>query len=162
MPDNYIVDPIIPNTLVASLKEAFSVQASTVIEITGAKAILAAAVSGISVAAVLGIRSSELAGTLALCFQKATFLGIVNRMLGEKYVEIDADNSDAAGELLNILYASARVKINEAGNNFLPSLPTVVRGDKIEISHGTVPKIVKIDCHCEFGDFHLEVSLKKI
>lgn len=155
------IDPLIPTTLVDALKQAFSVQISTPVEIKGAKAIPPTRISGIDLTAVIGIRSSALTGSIALCFPSRTFLGVVNQMLGEKYEKIDRENQDAAGELLNILYGSARVKLNQAGYDFAPAIPTVVLGSEIQISHGNSPLMIKIDCECSYGPFHLEVSLRK-
>lgn len=156
-----VLDPLVPKTLITSLKEAFSIQASTPIEIIGAKAVTPSRLPGIDIASVMGIRSTKLEGSLALCFPVVTFLGIVNHMLGEKYTEVTPENADAAGELLNILYAQARVKLNEAGYDFTPALPTVVRGEQIEVSHGALGMIVRIECKCQFGSLYLEVGLRK-
>jgi chemotaxis protein CheX len=83
-------------------------------------------------------------------------------MLGETYTEVNSENADAAGELLNIIYGNARVKINLAGHAFLPAIPTVIYGEKVKISHGDVSLIVRVDCETDLGSFHLEVSLKKV
>lgn len=157
-----VLDPAIPKTLMDSMKEAFLVQASTNVEIVKASAIDSHQGQGAALIAAIGIKSSALNGTLAICFPKECFLGIVNKMLGEKYTDIDKDNVDAAGEMLNIIYASARVKINQLGHDFAPAIPTVTRGSSIQISHGSAPKIVRVDCKCEYGSFHLEVSLRKV
>ena len=154
------IDPLIPMTLVGAVKETFSVQASTPLKVLGAEAIEPTPISGIDIVSAIGLRSSDFQGVLALCFPKGTFLGVVNRMLGETYSEINRENADAAGELLNIIYASARVKLNEGGYDFLPNIPTIARGTEINISHGASSKIVRIKCQCEPGLLFLEVSLR--
>lgn len=156
------IDPLIPRSLMEALKDAFQVQASTPIEILSATALAPSARTGIEIASAIGLKSTNYTGTLALCFPEKTFLGVINRMLGESYSEINKDNSDAAGEMLNIIFGSARVKMNAGSHDFLPAIPTVARGVEISISHGNSPMIIKIECKCEFGTFHLEISLRKI
>ena len=156
------MDPMIPNTLVNSVKEVLSIQATVTVTVKKVEAVPPIQLPGIDIASSIGIKGKDLTGTLAICFPRATFLAIVGKMLGEAYAEINNENADAAGELLNIIYGSARVKINEAGHSFLPAIPTVVYGDKLKVSHGDVPLIVRIDCETEFGPFHLEVGFRKI
>jgi chemotaxis protein CheX len=156
------LDPLIPKSLIDSMKDAFSIQASTPVEIVGAKIAPAEDLSkGIDIVSVIGIQSSNLVGSVALCFPAATFLGIVNKMLGESYDVITSENSDAAGELLNIIYGAARVRMNTAGHDFKPAIPTVVKGNEISVNHSGNPTMVRILCKTEAGQFHLEVSLKR-
>lgn len=150
----------VAKALVESLKDAFQVQASTAVEIKKVEAIKAAPIEDIALLASVGMKSASFQGVAALFFPSRTFLGVINRMLGESYADVTDENADAAGELMNILYASARVKINKAGNDFLPAIPTVVKGANIGMMHGGVPMIGRITCECEFGPFFVEVSLR--
>ncbi len=161
MTENVAIDPIIPKSLVDSIKDAFGIQASCPIEIKSVTAVPPSVVNGIDIISIIGVQSAKLRGTFALCFPKVAFLGIVNKMLGETFPEINNDNADAAGELLNITYAGARVKINQAGHDFQPAIPSVVRGNDIIVAHGEVPLIVRVNCQSEFGPFHAEISLRK-
>ena len=155
------IDPIIPKSLMESIKATFSIQASTPIQILSVAPLASESSQDIDLVAVIGLSGKTYYGTLALCFQKKTIIGIINKMLGENYADLGQDNSDAAGELLNIIYASARVKINESGLGFEPAIPAVIRGIDIRVSHGTLNQVTKIDCMSEFGPFHVEVSLKR-
>lgn len=156
------LDPIIPKSLIESIQDTFTVQANTPIEILQVKAMDVADSSNENsdLIAAIGMNSGKISGTVAICFPKTTFLGVVNRMLGENYTEITNENSDAASEILNILYGGARVKINKAGHDFTPAIPTVTRGKSLRIAHGDSKKVVRIDCRCEFGTLHVEVSLR--
>ena len=155
------IDAIIPRSLTNSLKETFSIQASTPIEITKLSVVEPHTLQDVDLIAAIGLTSSAFTGTLALCFPGKPFLAVISRMLGEDYTEITIENSDAIGELLNIVYASARVKMNQGGHDFSPAIPTVIRGSHIQISHGNAAKIIRVECKCEFGPFYLEVSLRK-
>ena len=156
------LDPIIPKSLMEAILSSFQVQATTAVELLGATAIAPGRDPHIDIAATIGIRSSGYSGILALCFPQATFLGVINKMLAEQYQAINEENSDAAGELLNIIYGSARVKFNDGGHDFSPAIPTVVFGNDINISHGSTPLVVRINCRCEFGPFSLEISLRHL
>lgn len=153
-------DPAIPTILMGAVKETFNVQVNCPLEILSAKAVDPEPSHDADITAAIGLKSSKFVGTLALCFPKATFLGVVNQMLGENHVEITRENSDAASELLNIIYGTARVKLNQEGHDFQPAIPTVAKGKEIQISHGNTPKIVRIECNCPCGPLFLEVSLR--
>lgn len=156
------LDPVIPKSLIESIKDTFTVQANTPIEILQVKAmdVSSSTQENTDLIAAIGMNSGKFSGTVAICFPTNTFLGIVNRMLGENYTSVTNENADAASEILNILYGGARVKINKAGHDFTPAIPTVTRGKNLRIAHGESKKVVRIDCQCEFGPLHLEVSLR--
>lgn len=154
-------DAIIPRSLMESLKDAFKIQASTPVKILDVGPAVPEKLASVGLIAAIGMQSTQYSGTLSLCFPDATFLGILEKMLGEKYPVITPENADAAGELLNIVYASARVKMNEGGNDFAPAIPTITHGVNMQMARGGNPKVVRLNCSCEFGSFFLEVSLRK-
>lgn len=156
------IDSIIPRSLTESLKDTFSIQASCPIEITKVSIVEPHSLVSVNLISAIGLKSTSFEGTLALCFPKDPFLGVINHMLGESHTDVTQENSDAIGELLNIVYGSARVKMNMAGHDFMPAIPTIIRGDDIQISHGQSAKIIRIDCKCEHGVFFVEVSLRKM
>lgn len=109
----------------------------------------------------IALKSSGLVGSLSLGFPTKTFLQLVEKMLGETYSEITPENSDASGELLNIIYASARKNINEGGFDFEPALPTTVIGKELLLSRSNLTgKVLYFDCVSEVGPFGVTLSLK--
>jgi chemotaxis protein CheX len=156
-----VLEPLIPRTLVETLKNTFAIQASTEITIKSLAAVPPSPLAGCDLVSIIGMKSSTLSGLAALVFPAATFLGVVNRMLGENYTEINQENSDAAGEILNIIYGSARVKINDGGHDFTPAIPTVVKGTDVGVAHGDVPLVVRIACDSDLGPFFMEISLRR-
>jgi chemotaxis protein CheX len=110
---------------------------------------------------VIGLKSDEFQGSLALGFPKETFLKIVEKMIGEKHEKISQEIADASGELLNIIYASARVKINEFGLNFQPAIPNTVLGKELSLALGTNSKYLKFTCETELGHFFVALNLKR-
>lgn len=117
----------------------------------------------IDVMSVLGLRSPEFIGTIALGFPKNTFLIVLEKMLGEKYETITPEIADACSELLNIIFSSARKNINESGFNFEPSIPSTVSGTSLTLAHSNlVGNSLFFDCISDAGPFVSILSLKKI
>ena len=153
---------LVAQLLVKALSSTFEIQTSTPITIAKMEAIRPTPIPDVVLLTSIGMKSSKLQGVAALHFPKKTFLGLVNRMLAESYTEVTDENADAASELMNILYGSARALINQEGHDFLPGIPTVIRGSDVVLMHGGVPFIARVTCNCEFGPFVLEMSLKGV
>jgi CheY-specific phosphatase CheX len=110
---------------------------------------------------VIGISSDQLSGTLALAFPKDTYLAVTERLLGDKQIDLTDDNADACSELLNIIFASARIKINKSGFNFSPAIPTVATGEKLDIALSEKHKTLCLVFQTEYGKFLLAISLQR-
>jgi CheY-specific phosphatase CheX len=82
-------------------------------------------------------------------------------MIGEKHAAVTPENADACGELLNIIYASARVKINEAGFDFQPAIPTTVSGSRISLPLGQYSSFIKFTAESPHGPLTLALALKR-
>jgi chemotaxis protein CheX len=81
------------------------------------------------IAGMVGMVAPPLKGTLLLSFSKDSILHIIENMLGEKHTGIDADVSDAVGELTNMIYGTAKTALNQMGYNFEMAIPSVIRGE---------------------------------
>lgn len=112
----------------------------------------------LAIAGVIGIASSTFRGSIAIAFPEKTFLGVIGKMLGENYTEITQDLEDGAGELLNIIYGHAKKVLNEQGHSIDKALPTVVRGDKINIRHMSKSPAIVLPFETEMGLFVIEVG----
>lgn len=112
----------------------------------------------LAIAGVIGIASPTFRGSIAIAFPEATFLGVIGKMLGETYSEITQDLEDGAGELLNIIYGHAKKVLNEQGHSIDKALPTVVRGDKINIRHMSKSMAIVLPFETEMGLFVIEVG----
>lgn len=107
--------------------------------------------------------SGIFAGTLSLGFPKDTILKIVERMVGEPYTELTTENSDASGEMLNIIYSSARKTINETGGfDFKPALPATVIGQQLAVANSSLTgSAIFYDFNSDAGPFTVLVLLRK-
>ena len=153
---------IIPASLQKSIESTFSIQLSTPAKILSVEAAEdTGKSSSIDCMSVLGLKSTEYQGALALGFPQKTFLPLVEKMIGEKYQEISKTNADACSEILNIIYASARVSINQAGYDFDPAIPTTLLGKELNLAMGAQSKYLRFSCECEYGPFLVALSLRK-
>lgn len=109
------------------------------------------------------MQCSTLTGSLSLGFPTATFLKAFEKMLGERIEQIDSNNSDACGELLNIIFSGARRTMNEAGFDFQSAIPSTIVGKGLLLSNANLAGHVLVyDCSSEIGPFHVFLSLKPI
>jgi|GEM_PF-5555699 len=155
----------IPNFLRQAITDAFQVQLNietTVTVNTTSAQETGQAVSLLDVVSLMGVKATGFQGSLALGFPKATFLNVLESMLGEKHAEISDQNADACSELLNIIYASARVKINEAGFDFQPAIPSTICGKEISLPLGQFNSYMRFHCETKQGSFLLAFSLKRM
>jgi CheY-specific phosphatase CheX len=159
MPSN---EAAIPAFIRQAILDTFKVQANLDVTIGSVATVKSSEPAGpVDCLSVLGIKSSEHTGSLSLWFPKPTFLAILERMLGEKFTDITPDNVDACGEFLNIIYASARLNINQAGFDFQPAIPTTVSGKELSVVSGAQAQVMRLSCESELGPFTIGFSLQK-
>ena len=160
MPSN---EALIPGFIRQSIIDAFRVQATLDVTIAAAVTVKSSEPAGpVDCLSVIGIKSSDLQGSLSLWFPKTTFLALLERMLGEKFTEITHENVDACGEFLNIIYASARLNINQSGFDFQPAIPTTVSGKELNVMSGAGAHVLRFTCESEAGPFTVGLSLQKV
>jgi CheY-specific phosphatase CheX len=154
----------IPKHIQWALEEAFRVQLNMEIKVTASleNADHAQALnSKLDVMSIMGISSSTHTGSMALSFPKETFLQVLEKMIGEKHNAIDSQNADACAELLNIVYASARVKINQEGFDFQPAIPSTISGKELSLPLGQYNNFLTFKGETKLGNFLFTLSLKR-
>lgn len=87
------------------------------------------------ISAIIAMNSSKFRGSMAIAFEKATFLALVGSMLGETYTEITDELQDAAGEICNQVFGQAKKALNEGGHDIQPAIPSIVVGNHHTIKH---------------------------
>lgn len=113
----------------------------------------------IAIAGVISITSPAFHGSIALCFPAKVFLTIYSNLLGEKHEVITKEIEDAAGELLNIIFGQAKAELNDrSGYQIQKAIPTIVRGEAMQVHHMTRNVAVILPFEIESGSFHIEVS----
>jgi chemotaxis protein CheX len=151
----------VPAFLTKSISDIFSIQLSLPVELTLTELTSDGGVKdfGVDCMSVLGLKSTQLQGTIAIGFPKQTFLGILKTMLGEDHTDIDATNSDASGEILNIIYGDLRKKINSLGYDFQPAIPSTVLGSGISLFHTNAQLILSVKGSSSAGAFLVILTL---
>ena len=147
------------NPFLAAIKKTFEVQCNVKVTI-GKVRLKSREGSDIAIAGILTLISNGFSGSIAICFPKHVFLKIYENMFDEKHEGITPEIEDAAGELLNIIYGSAKVELNQEGYNFQKALPTVLSGEKMSVRQtGPRPPMV-IPVSTNAGDFHVEIEFQ--
>jgi CheY-specific phosphatase CheX len=110
-----------------------------------------------AIAGVIGITSAKFTGTITLCFPEKVFLGMMERMLDEKFAVLTDELQDGVAEMLNIIFGHAKVILNQQGHTIQKAIPTVIRGDKIHTSHLSASKVVVLSFVTDLGTFQIEI-----
>ena len=149
------------NPFITAAKETFEQQTKTPITI-GDPILKSAAPSAddVDIAGVINLVSDVFSGAIALCFPKAVFLKIYeNMMKGEKHDEITPEIQDAAGELLNIIFARARAElVDRKGFVIHQAIPTVIGGKQLSIAMDKKLTAIILPFKTAEGDFHMEIA----
>jgi chemotaxis protein CheX len=118
---------------------------------------------GIDIAGVISLTSDTLKGNITIGFPAAVFLKIYENMFGEKVTALTPEIQDAAGEILNIIYGSAKTELNATqGCGFKPALPTVLTGEKLNIRQSPLNPTIVLPFETLAGPFQIEVTVEKL
>ena len=112
---------------------------------------------------IITLKTAEHVGAISIGFPEAVLLQIIENLLGEKFDSLSAENADASGELMNIIYSSARVHINALGFKFEPAIPATVVGKGLALAPAGIDKSYCLICRTQDqGQFRIMVSLKQV
>ena len=108
------------------------------------------------VSGIIGL-SGQAKGTVVLGLGREAAISATEALLQERPLEINADVTDAVGELANIIAGSAKAKLEHL--NLSVSLPTVItgRGHCVEFPRQVTP--ICIPFESEWGPITVEVGL---
>lgn len=118
--------------------------------------------SHVTISGAIAILSTMFAGSVLICFPEQTFLKVVSNVFGEQQTEINKENSDAAGELINIIYGQAKtVLVDDLNIDFMKSRSYALEGVAKVKSFQTSASFV-VPFESELGPFYLIVSFDTI
>ena len=81
-------------------------------------------------------------------------------MFGEPYDKITDEIADGAGELLNIIFGTAKTILTDSGYSVEKAIPTVIRGSDIKLHSLTKGgRTVVVPFEGKDGVFHVLISL---
>jgi chemotaxis protein CheX len=113
------------------------------------------------VSGLIGMVGPDVKGSMSITFDESLALTIMERMVGERPVKIDAEVGDMVGEVTNMICGSAKRDLGEKGYEFGMATPIVVSGKSHSISHQVDgPKII-LPFMCDEGHAHLEICFDK-
>jgi chemotaxis protein CheX len=108
------------------------------------------------VSGIIGL-SGGAKGAVIISFPTKTALSTVSAFIGLNVTSVDADVTDAVGELANIIAGAAKADLS--GLNVTISLPSVVIGQNHKVTTPKdIPSIV-IPFTCTHGEFVVEVCI---
>jgi chemotaxis protein CheX len=157
------IDVRLINPFLSSVQDVFEIQAHT--KLTPQKPFLRTddMKFEFGIIGLIALSCQSFRGTIALCFTKEVFLKIYERMLGEVHTEITQEIEDAVAELLNIVYGTAKTQLNkEQGYDFQPAIPTVLRGEHIQLRAKAKTPVVILPFASEVGQVHVEIATEPI
>lgn len=99
----------------------------------------------IDICGVIGLTSNVFRGAISLCFTEKLFLAVMGSMFQEKFDTVTDELADGAGELINIIFGTAKTILTSEGYTVEKALPTIIRGKEIKVSslsRGKGPTIV--------------------
>jgi chemotaxis protein CheX len=115
----------------------------------------------ISIAGVITIATPRHQGSITIAFPEIVFLKICESMFGEPQAAITGEVEDAAGELLNIIYGSAKAVLNNThGYQLTPVLPTVLSGERLNIRQRKNQNVIVLPFKTEHGPFQIEIAFE--
>ncbi len=104
--------------------------------------------------------TGETNGTVFITFDESCIVKVVSNMFGEKINELNDEVKDAVGELTNMISGQARKELEEIGQLFHGSIPSVVTGKNHELMPMTKGPKIAVPFKTDFGNFTIEVALE--
>jgi len=108
------------------------------------------------ISGIIGI-TGEVIGSVVVSFPETIAIQLASELLGEVLEEVNADCTDAIGEIANMIAGDAKNGFPE-GNTSV-SVPTVIIG-KHKVAYPSGVPIITIPCKTNSGWFAIDVALK--
>ncbi len=105
------------------------------------------------IAGVININSPHFNGSFAVCFDKDVFLKLYEQMVGESSETITKEMEDAASEILNMVYGTAKTELNQMKYELGMVIPTVLTGEKVRLSFKSLSQTLIVPFESGVGEF---------
>lgn len=99
-------------------------------------------------------------GVVVFTLSEAAALKIVSSMLSEPFSELNAEVSDAVGELTNMISGDARRELATKGFKFEAGLPSIIKGKDHIIESMTKGPTIAIPFEIDGAKFVVETSFE--
>ncbi len=115
------------------------------------------------VGSIIGVTDQNFSGFFGMYYEKATFLSLINKMLGENYTEVDDEVQDGASEITNVCFGVAKQVLNQQGHAIRMALPSLIRGESIQSnSCGKEKNTITVPIKTDAGRFWIEFGFKEL
>lgn len=101
--------------------------------------------------------SGKISGVVVLRFPPPTALGLVGRLSGSEYTDVNDEVVDGVSELVNMVAGAAKAKLNHDPPLQL-GLPTVVEGSGYKLKYPSKSVWLEVSFQCDAGPFSMEVT----
>ncbi|MCB0415014.1 MAG: chemotaxis protein CheX [Bdellovibrionales bacterium] len=153
------VDGEFLNPFIGAAKTTLETQAN--IQITPSKAFIKKNTddypTSIEIAGIINLTCQQFSGSIALCFNSETFFKIYESMLDETPQELNEEVSDCAGELLNIIFGTAKTALQTKGYKLERAIPTVLIGEKLKVQFRSKYPAIVLPFESSAGNFFIEI-----
>ncbi len=105
------------------------------------------------------LQSDTFNGIFYVCFNKETYLKVIEHVLMEKSAEINESNIDFVAEIVNMIYGQSKIALNQSGHNFKKVIPHFTLTPPKQHTANIVT-IVPIDT--ELGTIDIKIELLPI
>jgi chemotaxis protein CheX len=148
------------NPFIAGVQSVLDTQAKIKVKIGKPYIKKAESLLPVDIIGSLALNGQKFKGSISLCFTKDTFFKVYEGMVGEVQTEINAENQDAVGELLNIIYGQAKTVLNDKkGFDLEKSRPTVMSGEKLKLHLQAKTTTIVLPFESPVGSFYMEISI---
>lgn len=114
------------------------------------------------ISAMIAMNSQKYLGSMAISFPAETYLAIVSGMLGETYTTITPEIQDAAAEICNQIFGTAKTALNQRGHTIQPAIPSVITGPGHTIGHTAQGPCLTVQFQSSAGPFTIETVTQAI
>ena len=110
----------------------------------------------------INLTSKNCEGAVVVLFTEDVFIKLISQALGEDFEEIDEELQDGACEILNMIFGSARTKLNTEGDAYaVMDIPTIIDQNEIGDEPLTPLPAIMIPFKTDFGDFTIQIGFKE-
>jgi len=104
------------------------------------------------------LESHLFSGMFYVCFNKETYLKVVEHVLMEQASEINPSNVDFVAEIVNMIYGQSKIALNQSGHNFKKVIPQFTVNP---MPHQTTNIVTIVPIDTSMGTIDLKIELIK-
>jgi chemotaxis protein CheX len=151
-----IMDVKYVNPFIKAVKKLFNTMIDVPFKL-GTPSLKQGSVPEYEISSIIGL-SGTVTGCVVINLSEEIALQLVSALIGEPVSELDADCTDAIGEVANMIAGNAKTDFPSEGTAI--SVPSVVVG-KHKVSYPSGLPIISIPCSTDKGELLIEVALRE-